>query len=148
AAFTVTQCTNDEEIITAAKEADIIINSDLPISKQVIEQLPKLKLITRYGIGVDHIDVEAANEQGVYVANVPDYSQEDMADHTLALILSSVQKIIQSNNRAKAGRLLFCDVAPLHRLRSQTIGLISYGGIARILPKKLQSIGFTVIAYV
>lgn len=147
AAFTVTQCTNDEEIITAAKEADIIINSDLPISKQVIEQLPKLKLITRYGIGVDHIDVEAANEQGVYVANVPDYSQEDVADHTLALILSSVQKIIQSNNRVKAGRWSFSDVAPLHRLRTQTVGLISYGGIARILSKKLQAIGFTVIAY-
>src|SRR5699024_1699847 len=160
AAFTVTQCTNDEEIITAAKEADIIINSDLPISKQDIEQLPKLKLIINYGIDVEHkdvkkryeisfykIDVEASNEKGVYVDNVQDYSQEDVADHTLALILSSVQKIIQSNNRVKAGRWSFSDVAPLHRLRTQTIGLISYGGIARILSKKLQAIGFTVLAY-
>src|SRR5699024_310098 len=128
------------------KEADIIINSDLPISKQVIEQLPKLKLITRYGSGVDHSDVEAANEQGVYVANVPDYSQEDVADHTSALIVSSVQKIIKSNNQVKAGRWSFSDVAPLQRLRTQTVCLISYGGIARILSKKLQAIGFTVIA--
>src|SRR5699024_918154 len=93
------------------------------------------------------IDVEAANEQGVYVANVPDYSQEDVADHTLALILSSVQKIIQSNNQVKAGRWSFSDVAALHRLRTQTVGLISYVGIARILSKKLHTIGFTVIAY-
>src|SRR5699024_8279502 len=125
AVFTVTHCTNDEVIITAAKEADIIINSDLPITKQVIEQLPKLKFITRYVIRVDHIDVEASNDQGVFVANVPDYSHEDVADHTLALILSSVQKIIQSNNQVKAGRWSFSDVAPLHRLRTQTVGLIS-----------------------
>lgn len=147
ATFTVAQCTNDEEIIEVAKDADIIINSDLSISRQVIEQLPHLKLITRYGIGVDHIDVGAASEQGVYVANVPDYSQEDVADHTLALILTSVQKIMLSNNQVKSGTWSFSDVAPLHRLRTQTVGLISYGGIARILSKKLQAIGFTVIAY-
>ena len=143
----IAQCTSEEEVIQVSEDAHVLINSDLPITRKIIEALPNLKLITRYGIGVDHIDVEAATEHGVYVTNVPDYCQIDVADHALALILSLTQKIVHLNQKVKQGSWDFSDGAPLHRIQTQTVGLISYGGIARILSKKLQAIGFTVIAY-
>lgn len=147
AELVIAQCTSADEVIELAHDADVLINSDLPIPRKVIEALPNLKLITRYGIGVDHIDVEAATKHGIYVTNVPDYCQVDVADHALALILSLSQKVVQLNEKVKQGSWNFSDGAPHHRLQTQTVGLISYGGIARILSKKLQAIGFTVIAY-
>lgn len=147
AELVIAQCTSADELIEISHDADILMNSDLPITRKVIEAMPNLKLITRYGIGVDHIDVEAATEHEIYVTNVPNYCQVDVADHALALILSLSQKVVQLNEKVKQGRWDFSDGAPLHRLQTQTVGLISYGGIARILSKKLQAIGFTVIAY-
>lgn len=147
AKLVIAQCKTEDEVIEAAQGAIGLINADLPITRKIIESLPDLKVIARYGIGVDHIDVEAANDHQVYVANVPDYCQEDVADHALALIMTLTQKILHLNNQVKKGHWAFSDAAPLHRLNTQTVGLISYGGIARILSRKLQAIGFTVIAY-
>src|SRR5699024_10028595 len=88
ATLMVTQCTTDEDVIQASRGATALINSDIPISRKVIESLPDLKVIARYGIGVDHIDVEASMEYGVYVTIVPDYCQDEVAGHALALIMS------------------------------------------------------------
>lgn len=143
----IAQCTTEDEVIEVSQGAIALINSDLPITRKVIAALPSLKLITRYGIGVDHIDIEAASEYGVYVSNVPDYCQIDVADHALSLILTLTQKIVHLNQKVKQGRWDFSDGAPLNRIETQTVGLVSYGGIARILSKKLQAIGFHVIAF-
>lgn len=141
------QCQTESDVIKSAKDAVAIINSDIPITRKIIESLPDLKVIAKYGIGVDEIDLEAANEHEVYVANVPDYCQNEVANHTLTLILSLNRKIVYYNQQVKKGNWNFSDGAPLHRFTAQTVGLVSYGGIARLLSKKLQSLGFNVIAY-
>lgn len=141
------QCQTEEEVIDVAKGAIGIINSDIPITRKIIESLPDLKVIAKYGIGVDEIDVEAADEYGVYIANVPDYCQDEVANHTLTLILALNRKIIYYNQQVKNGNWGFDVGAPLHRFNTQTVGLISYGGIARLLSQKLQALGFKVIAY-
>lgn len=147
ATLVIAQCTTDEEIIEVSRGADALINSDIPITRKVIESLPDLKVIARYGIGVDHIDVEAATEHHVYVTNVPDYCQDEVASHALALIMSLTRKIVSLNQRVKQGSWAFDDAAPIHRFSSQTVGLVSYGKIARKLAGHLKAIGFTVIAY-
>lgn len=147
AELVIAQCKTEAEVIEVSQGAIGLINSDLPITRKIIESIPSLKVIAKYGIGVDQIDLEAANEQQVYVANVPDYCQEDVADHALALIMTLTQKITILNHQVKKGNWSFSTAAPLHRLHTQTVGLISYGGIARILSRKLQAIGFNVIAY-
>lgn len=113
----------------------------------MIEALPDLKVIARYGIGVDHIDVEAATDHHVFVANVPDFCRDEVADHALALIMSLTRKIVSLNQSVKQGKWAFFEAAPLHRINTQTVGLVSYGSIARNLSKKLRAIGFKVIAY-
>lgn len=147
ATLRVAQCTTDEEVIQASRGATALINSDIPITRKAIESLPDLQVIARYGIGVDHIDVEAATENNVYVTNVPDYCQDEVAGHALALIMSLTRKIVFLNQQVKEGSWAFDDAAPIHRFSSQTVGLVSYGKIARKLAGHLRAIGFTVIAY-
>lgn len=147
ATLEVAQCTTDEEVIQASRGATALINSDIPITRKAIESLPDLQVIARYGIGVDHIDVEAATENNVYVTNVPDYCQNEVAGHALALIMSLTRKIVFLNQQVKEGSWAFDDAAPIHRFSSQTVGLVSYGKIARKLAGHLRAIGFTVIAY-
>lgn len=147
ATLEISQCTTEEEVIQASQGAIALINSDIPITRKIIESLPDLKVIARYGIGVDHIDVEAATEHQVYVTNVPDYCQDEVASHALALIMSLTRKIVLLNQQVKDGSWAFDAAAPLHRFSSQTVGLVSYGKIARTLSSHLQAIGFNVIAY-
>lgn len=140
-------CKTEDEIIEASQGAIGLINSEIPITRKVIEALPDLKVIAKYSIGVDNIDVEAATENNVFVANVPDYCTDEVASHALALIMTLTRKIVSLNQSVKQGRWSFHEAAPLHRFSTQTVGLISYGSIARNLSKKLQAIGFKVIAY-
>lgn len=143
----ITQCKTEKEIIEVSKGAIGLINSEIPITRKVIESLPDLKVIAKYGLGVDNIDLEAATDNNVFVANVPDYCQDEVSDHALALILTLSRKIVFLNQAVKQGKWSFSDGAPLHRFNTQTVGLISYGSIARKLSKKLQAIGFKVIAF-
>ncbi|GAI24200.1 unnamed protein product, partial [marine sediment metagenome] len=86
-------CNTEDEVIEAAKDADGIINQYAPITRRVIESLKRCKVIARYGVGVDNIDVEAATEHKIIVANVPDYCVDEVSTHTIALILACARGI-------------------------------------------------------
>ncbi|WP_209125201.1 C-terminal binding protein [Alkalihalobacillus sp. BA299] len=140
-------CKTEDEIIEVAKDADGLLNAAAQVTRRVIESLPNLKAVSRYGIGVDTIDTEAASERGVYVGNVPDYCHAEVSDHALALILSFARKIVVLNYNTKTKHTWSVfDEAPIRRFSTQTVGLVSFGNIARSLCKKLQAIGFKVIA--
>lgn len=143
----VAQCRREEDVIKASKGAIGLINSEIPITRNIIESLPDLKVIAKYSLGVDNVDVEAATENNVFVANVPDYCQDEVSNHALALIMSLTRKIVSLNQTVKQGKWSFTDGVPLHRFNTQTVGLLSFGNIARKLAKKLLAIGFNVITY-
>jgi len=143
----IAQCKTEDEVIVKAQGAIGLINSEIPITRKVIESLPDLKVIAKCSIGVDNIDVEAATDNHVFVANVPDYCQDDVSNHALALIMTLTRKIVSLNQKVKQGKWSFSDGVPLHRFSAQTVGLVSYGSIARNLARKLTVIGFKVIAY-
>ncbi len=85
--FIKAQCKTEEEVMEQAKEVDAILNQYAPISRRVIESLENTKIISRYGVGVNTIDLHAAKEKGITVANVPDYGMEEVSNHALALLL-------------------------------------------------------------
>jgi len=97
------QCKTENEVIEKAKGVDALMVERAPITKKVIELLPQLKVVARYGVGVDVIDVKAATEKKVFVLNVPDYCTDEVSDHTLALLLASNREIILLNNYIKNG---------------------------------------------
>jgi D-isomer specific 2-hydroxyacid dehydrogenase, catalytic domain len=90
------QCKSEDDVIAAAKDADALIVQWAPITRAVIENLPVCKVIVRYGIWVDNIDLEAARNRGIVVSNVPNYCIDEVADHTFALAMSLARQIINS----------------------------------------------------
>lgn len=137
----------EDDIIRVASDADALLVGYAAITKKIIESLIKCKVISRYGIGVDNIDVEAATYRGIRVTNVPDYCIEEVSNHALGLILALARKIIPLNSTVKNGVWLYSKYKPIYRLRGKIVGLIGFGKIARNLGEKLKALGFHIITY-
>jgi D-3-phosphoglycerate dehydrogenase len=153
-----TFCTTEEELISACSEADAVMALGIRItpgyifSPKVIENLNKCRLIALTGIGYDNVDIAAATENGICVANNPYYCLEEVSDHTMALILTCARKFYQLFPDIKSGKWstqadYLSALKPLHRLSGQTLGLIGFGNIARTLVPKARAFGFRIIAY-
>ncbi|MGM0874577.1 MAG: C-terminal binding protein [Bacillota bacterium] len=145
--FIKAQCKTEEEVIAQAKEADAILNQYAPLSRRVIESLEKTKIISRYGVGVNTIDLDAAKEKGITVANVPDYGMEEVSNHALALLLSWARKVTFLNNQVKKGNWDFKACIPIHRFNEQTVGVLGFGRIPRRFIEKVKPLGFKTAAY-
>jgi D-3-phosphoglycerate dehydrogenase / 2-oxoglutarate reductase len=145
--FVAVQCRTEEEVIEAAKDADGLLNQYAPISRRVIESLPHLKVVSRYGIGVDTVDIPAATENGVIVANVTDYCLEEVSDHAAALILSAARKVVVLNQAVKNRNWNYNIGVPIFRLRGRTLGLVGFGNIPQVVAKKLGQFGLNIVAF-
>ncbi|UCZ53845.1 C-terminal binding protein [Bacillus shivajii] len=141
------QCKTEEEVINACRDADGILNQYASIGRRVIENLQQCKVISRYGVGVNTIDVNAAKEHSIKVRNVPDYCIDEVSDHAFALLISLVRKISPLNESVKNGVWDFKIGAPMYRLRGSTLGLVGFGKISQALAKKAKAFGINVIAY-
>lgn len=144
--FVLAFCNTEDEVIEAAQDADGIINQYAPITRRVIESLKRCKVIARYGVGVDNINVEAATEYGIIVANVPDYCVDEVSTHTMALILACARGITLLNGKIREKIWNFTLAKPLFRTRGKTLGLFGLGKIAREVAQKASGFGFKIIA--
>jgi D-3-phosphoglycerate dehydrogenase len=138
--------TTPNEVADAVRGADAILNCYTPIPVDVIRSLHGCRIIARYGIGLDTIDLAAATETGILVTNVPDYCIDEVSDHALALILSLARGVVRLDRQVHAGSWSPMDAAPLHRLRGRTLGLVGFGRIARTLAGKASAIGLRILA--
>ena len=145
--FAVENCRSEEEIIEKCKDADAILTVYGKITKNVIQALQHCKVIVRFGIGVDIIDIEAATAKGIPVCNIPDYCIEEVATHAMALILSLERKVMLYNNSVRKGMWDSHAGYPVHRLSTQVIGFIGFGNIAREAAKYAKAFGFEVVTY-
>jgi len=145
--FILSHCTTEDEVIETARDADGIINQYAPITRRVIESLKRCKVIARYGVGVDNIDVEAATEYGIIVANVPDYCVDEVSTHTMALILDCARGMTLLDRKIRDKKWDFTLAKPLFRTEGKTLGLFGLGRIARMVAQKASGFSFKVIAY-
>ena len=141
------QCKTENEIVKIAKDADGLLVQYASITRRVIESLQKCKVIARYGIGVDSIDIEAATEHGICIVNVLNYCIDEVSDHTIALALACIRKIVMLNNAIKKGIWDFKIAEPIFRLRNMKLGLVGFGNIARMVSRKAQAFGLSVLAH-
>ena len=130
-----------------AAEADALLTTYAPIDSETLGSLERCRIISRYGIGVDNIDLDAARARGVVVTNVPDYCVEEVADHALALLLAAVRKIPLGNQLVHAGEWGIAGVLPVHRLRGRTLGLVGFGHIGVHVARRATAFGLGVIAF-
>jgi D-3-phosphoglycerate dehydrogenase len=143
-----TFCASEEDLISNGKTAFAFLVSYAKITQRVLEALVNLKVIIKYGIGVDNIDVSAATELGKMVVNVPDYCTEEVALHALTLILNGVRMIPQFNKIVKEGGWEI-DPEPIvcYRLSQQNLGLVGFGRIARKLACFMKPMVKSVLFY-
>ena len=136
-----------EDIIAAAKDADALLVVFAEITKEVIDQLDNCKIISRAGVGINNIDIQAAKEKGIKVSYVPDYCIDEVSDHTLALALALNRKIRIYDEQVHNGGWAIDGSNPIYSMNGQTWGLVGFGKIAQVVARKAQAFGFNVIAY-
>jgi D-3-phosphoglycerate dehydrogenase len=131
-------------VVRAARGANVLLVQFAQITGEVIDQLAPKAAIVRYGLGLDNIDLGTAQKKGVRVAYVPDYATGEVADHTAALILTLLRKIIPLDRSVRAG--LWDPVGtcrPLPGFSQMTVGFVGFGRIGREVQARLTPFGFT-----
>ena len=141
------QCRTEDEVIAAAADCDALICQFAPITSRVIQSLAHCRVIVRYAIGVDNIDLAAAERQGIYVCNVPDYGIDEVSNHAIALLLDCAKKLTYLAGQVKQGNCGYTLVKPLYRMEGKTLGLMGFGRIPRLVAKKMAGFGLNIIAH-
>lgn len=134
----------------ALRRADAVLVRMRELDAKCIGQLDNCRVISRYGIGVDHIDVDAATENGIFVANAPTYCVEEVSLHTIALLLSLGRRLKEYDALMANGGWKSVDLfaeAPIHRFSEQTVGIVGYGKIGRAVSEKITALGGSVAVY-
>jgi D-3-phosphoglycerate dehydrogenase len=141
-------CRVPAELAPLVADADALMVQFAQVTRPVIESLRQCKVISRYGIGVDMVDLQAAGERGIPVANVPDFCIDEVSTHTLAFILNFNRRILPQDAHIKHGlwgkAATPCD-APT-RLSSQVLGIVGLGNIGRTVARQAACLGLKVIA--
>lgn len=138
-----------KKFASAFKEAHAVIVDVLArVSGDLIAEMSNCKIIVTVSVGFDHIDVEAATRKGIYVSNIPGYCVEEVADHTIGLLLAVIRKICFLNNITKAGKWeRWLSAQPIPRLRGMKLGIIGLGRIGTAVAIRAKAFGLEVIAY-
>jgi D-3-phosphoglycerate dehydrogenase len=123
------QCRTEEDVIEAGRGVSALLTQYAPITARVLVELPELRMVGRYGVGYDIVDVEAAREQGVWVANVPDYGTEEVAVHALSMALALLRHLPLYDLGVREGRWHPASTGLLRRLKSLTLGVVGLGRI-------------------
>jgi D-3-phosphoglycerate dehydrogenase / 2-oxoglutarate reductase len=140
------KCLNEDDVIARCADADALLVQWAPITRRVLKALPNLKGVVRYGVGVDNIDLEAARELRIGVANIPTYCLEEVSNHAMAMMLSLARRIPQDHAGIVHGEWGVGPYLPIPAFLDMTLGLVSFGAIARRVARKAKAFGFHIVA--
>ncbi|SHO61674.1 D-3-phosphoglycerate dehydrogenase [Pseudoxanthobacter soli DSM 19599] len=139
------QAKSEDDLIEAARDCDAIMNQYARVGARTISAMENCKVIARYGVGVDIVDVAAAAEKGILVTNVRDYCTEEVADHAISLWLALARGLFPYDRATHRGIWRWQSAAPLHRLRGQTVGIVSFGRIGQAIATRAAGFGVRIV---
>lgn len=139
-------CKNAYEVTEFARDANIVLFSSAKFDRAQLEELPNLKLLVRYGVGYDNVDLSAAKELEVIVCNSPSYGSYDIASHAFSLLMAANSKIPQYDRNIKSGLFGKCADYRTYRLDEKILGLVGFGRIARNMAIFSHGFGMKTIA--
>ncbi len=150
-----TAARTDDDIVREGASADAIMLSTLePVSAALLDRLPRLRVVGRYGVGLDNVDLDAASERGVVVTHYPAYCTDEVADHALSMILALNRQIVALDKSLRRGEWLVHRSAtrsllaqPVPALRESTLGIIGFGRIGRAVAHRAKAFGLTLIVH-
>jgi D-3-phosphoglycerate dehydrogenase / 2-oxoglutarate reductase len=128
-------------------DADALLVQFATIDEEVVRALRRCRVIVRYGIGVDGVDVAAATARGIPVVNVPDYALDEVADHAMSLVLAVARRLPEVSRRVRDGEWVPNPCRPMRSLRGRTLGLAGFGAIARRIAARAAGFGLRLQAF-
>ncbi len=140
------RCQTEQDVITLTREADAILYDYAPITAAVIRELKRCRVIVRYGVGLDRIDLASATARGIEVRYLPGWSSEEVSDHTLALIFAVGRRLLPLDRWVRNGNWGYAGQRNPLRISGKNLGLIGFGAIARCVAQKARGIGMRVAA--
>ncbi|MGE0032131.1 MAG: C-terminal binding protein [Steroidobacteraceae bacterium] len=135
-------------LIAACRDADAIVTDYVPFDRDVLQQLKRCRIISVQATGWDCVDVRAAADAGIRVSSVGEYCTNEVADHTLALLLALNRKLLAYHRQVREGRSWrWNEVRGVRRLAGQTLGLVGFGHIGQAVCRRAQGFGLSVLAF-
>ncbi len=145
--FRVLECRTANEIVVGARDCDAALCCFAPVDAAILSRLPKLKMVVRVGIGVDNFNLDDFTRCGVFACNTPDYGVEEVAVHSLALMLALERNIVPHARATRRGEWGRGVGREMRRLSRRTLGLIGFGRIARKLARLAAPLGYSMVAF-
>ena len=137
----------EEDLFEAAEDCFGMINQYARVGRETIQRMKQCKVIARYGVGVDIVDVDAATERGILVTNVQDYCTEEVADHSIALWLTLARKLPRYDKATRSGVWNWQTEAPVFRIRGRVMGIVSFGKIGQAIAERARGFGVELMVY-
>ena len=144
--FELAQCRSADEVITAGAGVVALLAQYAPITDAVMEALPTVRVVGRYGVSLDNIELPAAARRGIRVVNVPDYCIDEVADHTIGLLLALTRGIVALDRAIHAGRWDFRAGGDLRRSSGEQLGIIGLGRIGSAVARRALALRYRVVA--
>jgi D-3-phosphoglycerate dehydrogenase / 2-oxoglutarate reductase len=141
------QAKTEDDLLAAARDCSAIMNQYARVGARTIAVMDRCKVIARYGVGVDIVDVAAATAKGILVTNVRDYCTEEVADHAISLWLALARGLFPYDRATHQGIWRWQSAAPLHRLRGQVMGIVSFGKIGQAIADRARGFGVQIVVY-
>ena len=142
-------CETPREVLEAVRDADVAMCMHEPYTREVLANAPQLKMVMRYGVGVDTIDLEAATEYGIVVGYFPDFCIKEVANHALAHLLVCAKKMRHLDHLVRTQGWFEARAirSPMGQIHGQILGLLAFGRIAQALASRAQALNMRVIVY-
>jgi D-3-phosphoglycerate dehydrogenase / 2-oxoglutarate reductase len=141
------QAKSEAELIDHVRDCDAVISQYARIGRNLIDAMQHCRVIARYGIGVDIVDVEAATAKNIQVTNVQDYCTDEVADHAIALLMCLARRLIDYNAATHRGEWKWQSGRPIFRIRGRTMGIVSFGRIGRAIAARGKALGLHLVVY-
>ena len=135
-----------EELLQRCRDADGVVNilSTSEFTRELMEQCPKLRIVSIWAAGVNNVDLDAAKELGITIANTPGYGNIGVGEHTLALMMAAARNVVNVDRRIRQGEWV---KEPLVQLHGKTVGVVGAGPIAQRVMELCRLIGMKVVAW-
>jgi D-3-phosphoglycerate dehydrogenase len=143
----VAACKTAEDVVEAGAGVDAMLVQYAPITAAVFEALPQLRLVSRYGVGVDAVDTQAAQRHRVWVCNVPDYGTTEVALHAVAMLLALLRNLAGHDRAVRSGHWDYHLGGELRRPSSLTLGVVGLGRIGRMAAERAAPWFGAVVGY-
>ncbi|WP_224270920.1 C-terminal binding protein [Haloprofundus salinisoli] len=139
--------TSEDELVELAAGADGLLVQYAEVTESVLDMLSELSVVSRYGIGVDNVDIEAASGRNVAITNVPSYCEAEVATHALSLLFTLARKTAQYDRSVKSGTWDWKVGRPIEALPGKTVGFVAFGKIPRTFVELTSGFDFEYLAY-